>query len=79
MDDIQIVQSLVVTMRTSKIPVKMTPLETKLLAVRKSLSPAGVITSFSRVYSLTSLWVNAHRESKTNKKNLLEVSVLALK
>ena len=48
-------------------PVKMTPLETILPAVCKFL-PAGVISSFSRVYSLTSFWVDVHGESKTNKK-----------
>lgn len=68
------------SLRASKMPVKMIPLETKLLAVCKSFLPVGVISSFSRAYSLTSLWVDVHRESKTNKKkNLLEVSVTALK
>lgn len=52
-------------------------LETKLPAVRKSFLPAGVISSFSRVYSLTSLWVEVYGERKTNnnKKYLLEVWV----
>lgn len=58
-------------------PVKMTPLETKLPAVSKSLFP-GVL-SFSRNYSLTRLEVDVHGESKTNKRNLLEISVLILK
>lgn len=77
MGSIQIVRWLIITVRASQILVKMTPLETKLPAVSKSLSP-GVL-SFSRNYSLTSLGVYVHGESKTNKRNLLEISVLVLK